>query len=136
MPSTSVKSVRIAAWLLILTLLSASIDRIADPPAVNPHASQCFAFSLNHSLEAASAQSCQSAGWLQTNQSEPGWVYFALDARSPQSQSSCNSDTSSWRSVPSPDAMAGPQAVLAKHELVSHACQSGLLQMHDRLCRI
>ena len=81
MPSTSVKSVRIAAWLLVLTLLSASIDRIADPPAVNPHASQCFAFSLNHSLEAASAQSCQSAGWLQTNQSEPGWVYFALDAR-------------------------------------------------------
>ena len=41
------------AWLLCVLILSASLDRVADPPAVNPHGSDLKALCILHAVETA-----------------------------------------------------------------------------------
>jgi len=44
------------AWLLCMLIVSASLDRIADPPAVNPHGSDTKAACIHHIAESAAGQ--------------------------------------------------------------------------------
>lgn len=41
------------AWLLCVLILSASLDRVADLPAVNPHGPDLKALCSHHTVEAA-----------------------------------------------------------------------------------
>ena len=78
----SVKGIRIAACLLFLAFLSASLDRIADPPAVNPHGSQALALSLSHPPETVWPHNCDRMGWVLGIHTESGWIDITPTAKS------------------------------------------------------
>jgi hypothetical protein len=78
MPKKGMKWIRTAAWLLFLALLSASLDRITDPPALKPHGAQARAFSLDHPLEATPSHNHECSGWVHNLPAEPRWLSFRL----------------------------------------------------------
>lgn len=52
------------ACLLCVLLILASVDRVADPPAVNPHGSDMKALCFHHTVEAAADQVALGHGFI------------------------------------------------------------------------
>jgi hypothetical protein len=50
------------AWLLCVLILSASLDRVADPPALNPHGSDLKALCSHHTVEPAAHRAWVGSG--------------------------------------------------------------------------
>jgi hypothetical protein len=65
------------AWLLCIVILSASLDRVADPPAVKFHGTDTKALCLSHAVESVPGQSFRRNGTLGTVHFEP--YYFGLN---------------------------------------------------------
>src|SRR5690348_6739468 len=64
------------ALLLAILILSASLDRVADPPAVNFHGTDTKALCLSHAIESAPGESVRRDRTLSTVYFEP--CYFGL----------------------------------------------------------
>jgi hypothetical protein len=64
------------AWLLCVLILSASLDRVADPPAVNPHGSDLKALCFHHTVEAAVDRAWMGGGVgsVSAPQVDPLWL--------------------------------------------------------------
>jgi hypothetical protein len=62
------------AWLLCVLIISASLDRVADPPAINPHGPDIKALCFHHTVQSASGYSCVGHGLLSIAGVAPSWL--------------------------------------------------------------
>lgn len=68
MPVSSTRRISLLVWLLCVIILSASLDRIADPPATKPVSPEVNAVTFNH---AAGPVSPHSWSWARLGADVP-----------------------------------------------------------------
>jgi hypothetical protein len=73
MPPPSTRRISWLVWLLCFVILTASLDRISDPPATKQAGVEVNAFMLNHATDAVSPQSCFGGYHGQLVQFEACW---------------------------------------------------------------